>query len=206
VIDLLPDLAARILPDVASRGQGRHIYLTFDDGPDPDITPQLLDHLGHASVRAAFFLTGRQVERHPDIARRIIREGHILGSHGYDHRPLTFASPGRAGADLDRADAAIRQATGFCPFLYRPPYGRIGPGVYRAARLRERRIVLWRYAPGDWKPLGRELLAARLLRNVGPGDIVLLHDRGAGVGDLIAALPEVLAEWQRRGMTFTALP
>ncbi|MGH7669283.1 MAG: polysaccharide deacetylase family protein, partial [Gemmatimonadaceae bacterium] len=99
------------------------VALTFDDGPNPDATPRILDALGDAGIRATFFILGRHAERWPGLVRRVHDEGHALGNHGYFHRKLQFRSPHYVRADLARGSDAIAAACGVRPTLFRAPHG-----------------------------------------------------------------------------------
>src|SRR5665213_1121739 len=115
-------------------GSGRRVALTFDDGPNPDATPLILDALKASGVHATFFILGRHAERWPDLVRRVADEGHAIGNHGYYHRKLHFKSPAYVRDDLGRGTAMIERAAGVHPALFRAPHGFRSPWVTSIAR------------------------------------------------------------------------
>jgi peptidoglycan/xylan/chitin deacetylase (PgdA/CDA1 family) len=152
------------------------VALTFDDGPWPGTTDRVLDMLGELNVKAAFFVIGRYVERHPELVRRIDREGHLIGNHTYDHLGLSFLR-GAAfwRSQLDRTDTAIERATGLRPRLYRPPLGMKTPISSRAVR-HSHTTVTWTRSAKDGLSTTSDRILARLLPRSRAGDILLLHD------------------------------
>ena len=150
---------------------GRSCALTFDDGPQEPYTSRLLDLLGTEGVAATFFVLGRQVERHPDVVERMRREGHEVGVHGYSHAPLALLGSRRLASELDRSLALVAGAR-----LLRPPYGWKDPRLFRLARERGLTVVGWSAHGADWRAGSPQAIAARLLRRIRPGAIVLLHD------------------------------
>jgi len=129
--------------DVHGSRESRRIALTFDDGPDPDRTPALLDTLAALGAPATFFLLGRAVEKNPELAARIAREGHEIGNHTYNHRYLPLQRSSSVARELAEADATIARATGVVPTLARPPYGGRSPFTVRAFARAGKRVVLW---------------------------------------------------------------
>jgi peptidoglycan/xylan/chitin deacetylase (PgdA/CDA1 family) len=176
----------------------RGVALTFDDGPHPDGTPVLLDLLGEAGAAATFFLVGEQVERRPEIAARIAREGHSLALHGYRHRNLLRVSPRGLVRDLERGARVIEDATGVAPALYRPPYGIFSAAGLAIARRRGYATLLWSRWGHDWRRFTNpELIAGEVTRDLSDGDVLLLHDAdhysAAGSWrNTVAAMPRIL--------------
>lgn len=203
--------AARIFgPTVRGGGDRRAIALTFDDGPNPSVTPALLDLLERADCRATFFLIGRFVRDCPALAREICTRGHLLGNHTDTHPNLIWLSPQKIGAELERCQQAIGAATGSEPHWMRPPYGFRGPqlgGVLRRIGLRG--PVMWTISAHDWvvQPRGR---LERRLQSVRGGDIVLLHDGdhrqlNGDRGDTLRALVHWLPRWRDAGLACVTL-
>lgn len=190
---------------------GRCVALTFDDGPNAIATAAILDSLREASAPATFFLVGQAVEQFPALARRIADDGHQLGNHGYRHRKLHGRSPQYIRDDLARGAAAITHACGRAPTFFRAPHGFRNPWVTPTARALGERTVGW--SVGAWDPSrpGRDVIAARILRRVRPGSVVLLHD-GDGYdfdGDrrqTAEALPIILRGLREQGYTIVPLP
>ena len=179
----LAPAAAAVAPPVAALFHlplrlptGRGIALTFDDGPHPEGTPAVLEALDRAGASATFFLVGEQVERRAALVAEIAAAGHEVGVHGYRHTLLVRRRPGAVRDDLSRATAVIEDATGRPALSYRPPYG-----VFSLAALR---IVREHFSPLLWSRWGRDWerqatpasIAALAARDLGPGDVVLLHD------------------------------
>jgi peptidoglycan/xylan/chitin deacetylase (PgdA/CDA1 family) len=152
------------------------IALTFDDGPDPDSTPAVLDALDAAGVHATFFLLGEQLMRHHAIAREAAARGHELALHGYEHVEHDTLRPQAARDDLARALGAFEAATGRRPRFFRPPYGRFSEASYDACRHLGLEPVYWSSWGMDWEALAPDRIADLVLRDLGDGSIVLLHD------------------------------
>jgi peptidoglycan/xylan/chitin deacetylase (PgdA/CDA1 family) len=174
------------------------VAITFDDGPHPAGTPAVLDELRARGGRATFFLVGEQVRRHPDLARRIVAEGHEVALHGFRHTLLLRRRTRDVAADYDLALEAVASATGVAPTLYRPPYGVFSSGSLAEVRRRGWRPLLWSAWGRDWSRRARPAsIAQRVTTNLRPGDVVLLHDSDAySSADswrrTAAALPSVL--------------
>ncbi len=180
--------------------------LTFDDGPHAQGTPAALDALAEREARATFFLVGEQVLRNPSIPREIVAAGHQIGLHCHRHRNLLRLAPWQVREDLARAQAAIEDATGIWPALYRPPYGILNATALRLARRAGRRTLLWTHWGRDWEARATpESIAARLTRGAGEGSVLLLHDADdyGAPGSwrrTTLALPRVLDTLAERGM------
>jgi len=184
--------------------------LTFDDGPNPAVTPELLDLLERHEVRATFFVTGDHVRAFPELTKEIAERGHTIGNHTDTHRRLVFSSAARIAAELDRCDDAIAQAIGGKPRWMRPPFGFRGPLLNGAVRRwGGAGVVMWSLLAWDWKP-SAPAKVIRHLRRARGGDIVLLHD-----GDFreiegdrhhtVAALAHWLPRWRDAGIRFLAV-
>jgi peptidoglycan-N-acetylglucosamine deacetylase len=154
----------------------RAVALTFDDGPNPDATPVVLDALAARRVKATFFILGRHAERWPDLVKRVADEGHSIGNHGYYHRKLHFKSPGYVKNDLTLGTRAIERASGFHPRLFRAPHGFRSPWVSAIAHSLGQRTVGWSFGVWDSDKPGAEVITERILAKARPGSILLLHD------------------------------
>ena len=177
------------------------VALTFDDGPSSEVTRRVLDILRDKQAKATFFLVGREVERNPELARRIAREGHGVGNHTYSHPSLfCFLSPRRLREEIGRTQDAVVRITGTRPRHFRSPVGLRHP-ILKAALEREAlEFVLWQLRTYDTRVLTPETLRRRILDRVRPGAIVLLHDRpGPGASAMLAALPDVIDGLRARG-------
>jgi peptidoglycan-N-acetylglucosamine deacetylase len=185
--------------------------LTFDDGPHPAGTPAVLRELASAGAKATFFLVGEQVRANPSLAREIVAEGHHIGLHCDRHRNLMRLSPKQVAQDIARAEAAIGDAIGQAPALYRPPYGVFNTTALRIARRRGWRPLLWSHWGRDWEAHATPASVASLLTSkLFPGAVLLLHDAdyyGAEGSwrNTAAALPTVLERIGEAGLALTAV-
>jgi peptidoglycan/xylan/chitin deacetylase (PgdA/CDA1 family) len=164
----------------AGQPGSRRLALTFDDGPNDPHTLHLLDVLGEAGVRATFFCIGQYAARRPDVLRRMVRGGHVLGNHTFSHPNLLLASPLRLRAELRDCQRALSDAAGVEVRLFRPPFGARRPEVLRVARDEEGlETVLWSLNARDYTIHSAELVRRRVLRSVRRnegGDVILMHD------------------------------
>jgi len=161
-------------PRGSGPGGSRKIALTFDDGPG-DATPAVLDMLRHAGIRATFFLCGQNVERYPELARRISEEGHEIGNHTYSHPRLLGRTPGKIAYEVERAQKIIAHRTGRTPTLFRPPYGLRWFGLFSILKRNGLTSVMWSVNSLDWKRPHTEIVQ-RVIKDTGPGAIILFHD------------------------------
>jgi peptidoglycan/xylan/chitin deacetylase (PgdA/CDA1 family) len=189
------------LPGLERSGDGA--ALTFDDGPDPDATPAVLDALDAAGARATFFMVGEQVEAHPELAREVADRGHDVQLHCFEHRHHEELADPRA--DLERALAAIRAATGAEPALQRPPYGRFTAESHAACRAAGLEPVYWSAWGEDWEALGADRIADFVTRDLAPGVVILLHDspryaQRPSAQPTAEAIPLVAAAARERGL------
>jgi peptidoglycan/xylan/chitin deacetylase (PgdA/CDA1 family) len=190
---------------------GNVVSLTFDDGPNPNATPIILDALAEGGVHATFFFLGRHVERWPKLVSRAVAEGHQIGNHGYYHRKLHFKSPAYVRDDLMRGKVAIQEASGITPTHFRAPHGFRSPWVTAIARALGEQTVGWSLGVWDSDCPGVDVIADRTVNGARPGSILLLHD-GNGydpLGDRIQtaqAVPQIIDRLQMSGYTFSTLP
>ena len=189
---------------------GDAVFLTFDDGPDPEYTPRVLDTLAAFGAKATFFVVGERVEAQPELARRIVEEGHQLGHHGHRHLWLGLLRPKVLWADFARGQEAIRAATGRTPRLHRPPVGLVAPPTVSVCSDWSCELAAWSRRPRDGTEMDPEVVISRVLRGIGPGEIVLLHDapgpthRGR-LPAAVEALPRLLEELTRLGLRSATL-
>ena len=189
----------------------RRVALTFDDGPSVAYSGQILDLLRARNIKATFFVCGKNLERHPDVARRMVAEGHEIGNHTYSHPYLYLLSRKRIEEEIDRTQSVIEKITGVRPKLFRPPYGIRWFGLFRILRERGLKMILWSATGFDWKD-SKDQIVASTLDELEPGAIVLLHD-GHGVrsgdqverGNTVAALPEILDRASSLGFEFARI-
>jgi peptidoglycan-N-acetylglucosamine deacetylase len=187
------------------------VSLTFDDGPNPDATPRILDALGKEGVKATFFILGAYAERWPEIVRRMVSEGHQVGNHGYFHRKLHLKSPYYVRKDIGLGKRAIERAGGCSPRLFRAPHGFRSPWVTQIARSFGQRTIGWSLGVWDSDCPGVNAIVERTVFGAKAGSIILLHD-GDGYnvnGDrtqTAAAVPLIVRGLRDRGFSFTTLP
>ena len=153
----------------------RKIALTFDDGPLPPFTPQILDILRSKNAKATFFVCGKDAERHPEILRRICAEGHAIGNHTWSHPYLYFMDRAKCAEEIDRTQKVIEETTGRTPRFFRPPYGARWFGLYPVLRERGLRVVQWSASGDDWR-FGADAIVSSVRAGLRPGAIILLHD------------------------------
>lgn len=185
------------------RNNGNFIALTFDDGPHPRNTPRLLDMLRQRNIKATFYVIGKSVNLYPEIARRIVAEGHEIGNHTYNHPNLTKLSNSGVRKELDTTREAIIRATGVKPRTMRPPYG--------ALRTSQREMIhseygyptiLWDVDPLDWKRPGTAVVKSRILSGTRAGSIVLAHDLHSTTVD---AMPTTMDALLAKGFRFVTV-
>lgn len=193
--------------------QGRRIALTFDDGPNPPYTQQILDILQERGATATFFLEGEAAAAHPEIARAEQEAGMAAGTHSLSHRDdLPSLSAAQFRDDLDHASDAIAAALGFVPGIYRAPYGHTSGTMLEVEHERGYTSIGWDLDSTDWKAdSSPDAIVAAVLDGAHPGAIVLMHDGGLGGGDpdrsrTIAALPRIIDGLRAQGYTFDTVP
>ncbi|MFB0847180.1 polysaccharide deacetylase family protein [Paenibacillus oleatilyticus] len=195
-----------LLRGSAASGQ---VALTFDDAPDTTFTPQVLDVLKKYQVRATFFLVGAQAEKHPEMVKRILREGHVIGNHSYSHKLFTKLSDDLFQSQVLQTQQTLKRLIGYSPRLLRPPYGEISESQLLWASEHGYRIVNWNVDSLDWKQLGQEKVTSNILTNVKPGSIILQHSGGGPGQDLngtVKALPTVIQTLKSRNLKMVTLP
>lgn len=191
------------------------LYLTFDDGPHPEHTPRILDHLSARSATATFFQIGRHVDEHPEVTLRASREGHTIGNHTYNHTLygpdsyLPDQHEAEIRSEIAMASNAVERVIAERPTLFRPPWGKQEGSTTRAAFHRivadlGLSLVLWTVDSGDYRPgVTRHDIGSRVLANhLEEGAVILMHDDRA---ETVPALAALLAELSER-FSFKALP
>jgi len=179
----------------AARGE---IALTIDDGPDPAVTPQVLDLLAQSGAHATFFCVGEHVERHPDIAREIVRRGHSVENHTHHHRhSFSLLGPGAMRNEILLAQESISRITGSTPRFFRAPAGLRNPFLNPVLESLALRLASWTRRGFDTVSADADVVYRRLARNLGAGDILLLHDGNAALGAagrpvILEVLPRLL--------------
>jgi peptidoglycan-N-acetylglucosamine deacetylase len=194
----LPPVRRRLWPAMEARGRSGHVALTFDDGPDPVSTPHFWDLLDELDVRATFFVLGSRAARHPEVVAETVARGHEVAVHGWTHQPQWLPSPQRDVTELRLARDVVEQSCRVRPVWFRPPFGVLTTGLWRAARRAELRPVLWGAWGRDWEE-DRSAAEVRrtVLSEVRGGTTVLLHDaapdgRGQAWRTTLEAVPGIV--------------
>ncbi len=183
------------------------VALTFDDGPDPQVTPTILDTLEGAGARATFFVIGRHLERHRDIGLRALQDGHEIGNHSWMHSYFqNFYGNGQQRSDIERSTRLIQELSGSdAQPLYRSPVGLKSPALARVAHARQMKVIAWSLHSRDTFARNAAATAASVLSRITAGDIVLMHDGHESDKKhrnlAAAALPEILRGLRERGLS-----
>jgi peptidoglycan-N-acetylglucosamine deacetylase len=204
-------LSGRLVPVAFRPARGSPgplpVVLTFDDGPWPNTTEQILAILAQRHAPATFFVVGRQVERYPELVQQELTAGMMIGTHSYSHpQPFDRLPVAQIREEIARGRRTL-QPLGLRPAGFRPPGGAGSATVVATAQGLGYRTVLWSVDPADWQPgVTADQLVQRVLAGVRPGAIVLLHDGGGNRSATVAALPAIIDGLRRLGLTLTALP
>ncbi len=200
---------------VCSNGNRNHlrIALTFDDGPNEPYTSQVLSILEQYKIKATFFIIGQNARRYPEICRRIVTAGNVIGNHSYHHRKSLCLRRGKAVArDIELARQAIYECTGFEPKLFRPPHGFRTPWLMRTVRHLGYTVVTWDNMTGDWKAdkSGEEIVRT-IVQRAKPGSVIVLHDGrdsrpSYDRSQMLQALPQIIGTLKQRGFDFVTIP
>lgn len=195
------------------RPDAPRVALTFDDGPDPEVTPRVLDLLAARGARASFFCVGRRARRHPAVVARIVAEGHGVENHSDRHsNAFWFYPPGRLGRELEAAQRALREAGGGpAPTWFRAPAGIRSPWLQGALAGSALRLASWTRRGFDTVARDPARVLERLTDGLADGDVLLLHDgsaarTAAGVPVVLEALPGLLDALERAGLAAEPLP
>ncbi|MEI5907824.1 polysaccharide deacetylase family protein [Bacillus spongiae] len=181
---------------------GKYVALTFDDGPNKNVTPQVLQILKEFDAKATFFMLGIQVERYPELARKVANEGHEVANHGYDHHDLTQLNKQQIKSQIVKTKELIKEVTGQVPSLLRPPYGAFDHKVEAIASLTSSPLVLWSVDSLDWKRKGSQTVSNIVQQETNPNSIILLHDIHSTSAE---ALPTILSKLKEDGYQFVTV-
>lgn len=185
-----PKLLKKLLGRCVWEGtpQSKTLALTFDDGPDQDITPLVLDILDELDSRGTFFLVGDRVRKYPQISRSILDRGHVIGNHSMTHQRMLFMKRREAAYEIDEAQKTISDAVGSAPKWFRPPYGLFNLTTARLTRERELPLVLWTVLSGDYGDNSSDQILAHIEPFIRPGAIQVFHDTVQGGGTKLGNL------------------
>lgn len=194
-----------VIPEVKTSTQA--VAFTFDDGPDPQSTPKVLEILAKYGAKATFFVIGSQVEKYPGLVQKIYCEGHEIGNHGYSHRYSLYRNLPQAIADIENAQDLIYRITGHRPVLYRPPGGYVSEELASALADRGITVVTWSWIQDtkDWRSPPAEIQADHILRHVKPGQILLFHDSARNCQQTVKAVDICLYDLASQGYKFVTV-
>lgn len=210
----LPNFWVRVLHQTAIRTiqSPAAVALTFDDGPDPNYTPRLLDALKAEDIRATFFVIAEKAVRRPDIIVRMLKEGHDVQVHGYKHWLVPFLTPRLTHQQVTGAGTILSSHFGIQTAWYRPTWGLSNAVTLLCRRSRSHRLVTWSVMVRDWHLTDPSVLLRRILAKLQPGGIIVLHDSDETWGaekrapeSVIALIPELAAAVRAKGLTFMVL-
>jgi peptidoglycan/xylan/chitin deacetylase (PgdA/CDA1 family) len=189
---------------VIRRVPGRRVALTFDDGPHPDTTPQILAALRRREARATFFVVGEAAARWPELVRQIVAEGHALGNHTQRHRILVLRTARQLEEEIDACQRALAQV-GVAARLFRPPHGFKPIGLHRVLRKRGLRLVAWQGSIRDTDEPGAPVVVERAVALAKAGRILLLHDHPRCGDQTARAVPSIIDRYRSLGFEFVPL-
>jgi peptidoglycan-N-acetylglucosamine deacetylase len=206
-------------PAITHTNSPRKLAITFDDGPNPTMTPKFLDLLDRHRVRATFFVIGEYVRQHPELLRETVARGHVVGNHTDSHPNLFWVSATQTREELHRCHDAIATALNAPPKFFRPPFGWRNPWLASAARELSLKVATWTLLPGDWRAPNGDWLVRRMesisarakSAALGAGgDILCLHDGGhraqnSDRTNTLAALEQCLPRWRDLGLDFVTM-
>lgn len=200
-MEIEPWARGKVLNSVPVKKGDKVFALTFDDGPWPESTRQILRVLQENNVKATFFMVGQEVTRRPEIAREVLAAGHAIGNHSWDHP----SRPRDPIMQVQRTNAAIKRVIGFTPTSFRPPYGIVAK-MAREAQREGDPVLLWSADSVDWSRPGVGKIVSRILNQARPGGISLMHDGGGNREQSVEALPMIIAGLKERGYTLVTIP
>jgi peptidoglycan/xylan/chitin deacetylase (PgdA/CDA1 family) len=184
---------------------GNLAALTFDDGPNPPYTEQILAILRREHVPATFFVVGQRVAAHPELVRQELAQGHMVGNHTWSHASVA-GGDAVAAREIDRTTALLRDEFGFTPCLFRPPFGASSSQLVKLAASRHLETVSWDVESSDWRNPGSTAIIHRVLHETRPGSIVLHHDgKLENRSQTVTALPEIIHGLRARGYRLVTL-
>lgn len=185
------------------------IALTFDDGPDEDFSPQILDILKKYNVKATFFMVGQKVCGNPEIAKRAFDEGHDIGNHTYSHINICKSTDEQINNEINKTQKIIKEVTGKEPILFRPPYRAINENLFNIIKSKDMKVVLWSdLDTKDWSNPGVYNIIKTIEDNTKNGTIILLHDYNKvrnNKSQTIQALEKVIPKMQSLGYEFVTI-
>ncbi|MBN1154775.1 polysaccharide deacetylase family protein [candidate division KSB1 bacterium] len=183
-----------------------HIYLTFDDGPHPEYTPQILDILAAANAKATFFVVGEKAEAHPDIVRLALSEGHTLGIHSQTHCSLLFKTKRMLDYEIETSYNTLIRITSERPVYFRPPYGHFTPRLIKIIQENGMKMVMWTHMTYDFSvSVSDKNILHHISKNMSPGTIIVFHDGHILSQRTVSLLHDVIGIVHKHNMLCTKL-
>jgi peptidoglycan-N-acetylglucosamine deacetylase len=180
------------------------IALTFDDGPWPTTTTQILDILKKNNIKATFFWVGRYLQTYPELGKQVAASGHAIGNHTWNHQYIKYNEEG-AAREIDRTSSLIEELTGVKTSMFRPPGGILNNGLAAYAQKKNYAVIMWSADSLDWRTATQSLMD-NVMRQANSGGIVLMHDGGGNRSRTVEALPEIIARLRKEGYIFVTVP
>lgn len=179
------------------------IALTFDDGPHPKYTPQVLDILKKHGVKATFFMIGKNIQQYPILSERIINEGHTIGNHSFTHsKTIDFKNQNGWKKEIENTDLEIRKILGKNPRFFRPPYGVTTPHLAGALKKSGKKTIGWSQRTYDTMSISPMKIKEKIIKNLKSGDIILLHDTHENI---VPLLEHLLPEIEHKNLSFATV-
>lgn len=204
MVNTLCDIAKRMYPYGIFR-TGTAVYLTFDDGPIPEVTPKVLDILARYHVKATFFMVGENIDKHPEVFEQVVSAGHSVGNHTYNHLKGFRYTLSEYLANIEKCQKAIGSNTSTPP-LFRPPYGKAWFWQRRALAKMGYQLIYWDILTRDYdKSVTPEDMLARIQRETRPGTIINFHDSVKSDERMLAVLPRAIEWLQAQGYTLAPM-
>ena len=188
-----------------SSKQEKKVALTFDDGPHPRYTHEILEILAEYDVPATFFVIGINASRYPEALTELARSGCEIGNHTYSHNTLRYASREQIEREISECQNEIRSKTGITPTLFRPPEGRFNQYLEAIALEMDYRIILWSIDTKDWAHTPADVIVKDVLQQLGNGDIILMHDYTSGENSTCRALRALIPAILAKGYEFVTV-
>lgn len=203
-----PKLVKSLFPNFTWRidTKENELYLTFDDGPTPEITPWVLEQLKAYNAKATFFCIGNNIEKYPEIFNAILEDGHTIGNHTYHHVNGWKTSTSEYLKDVTKCQKSIEKSKSETQTLFRPPYGKLKKGQSKKLVQKGYNIIMWDVLSYDWdQSVSEEKCFENVIKSTTNGSIIVFHDSAKAVKNLKAVLPKILEYYKEKGFNFKSL-
>ena len=195
----------KLVKNVKLSTKDKVVALTFDDGPWPNYTSQVLEILKKNDIKATFFWIGRMLKQHPEIAKQVVAQGHVVANHTWSHS-YRWMNKAAAAREIDDTADLIYQTTGVKSLYFRPPGGILTNGVADYAKKKNYAIIMWSNDSIDYRRSAAKRLVNNVMRRINPTEIVLMHDGGGNRSETVKALPEIISRFKKLGYKFVTIP